>query len=76
MPILFTHLTALDLGWIPGPGQKYADAPKAPCKVTRMTKLAVYYTYASDPKSRGAFCMSRETWDRDYAPNLDPKDAE
>jgi hypothetical protein len=72
-PILFTHLTHLDLDWVPGPGQKYRDAPKAPCRVTRMTKLAVYYTYASATSNRGAFCMSREIWDRDYAPNLVPK---
>lgn len=66
--ILFTHLHHLDLDWKPGPGQKYRDAPKARCKVTRMTSLAVYYSYASEPTNHGAFYMSREEWDRDYAP--------
>lgn len=65
--IAFTHKRLLTPGWTPGPGQRHADAPKAECRVTRMTKLAVYYTYASAPTNRGAFCMTRETWDREYA---------
>ena len=67
-PILFTHLRWLDVDWKPGPGQKYADAPKARMQVTRMTKYAVYYRYAD---GGGKFCMDRATWDRDYAPALD-----
>lgn len=67
-PILFTHLRILDPDWKPGPGQKYADAPKAQMKVTRMTMTTVYYRYASDGSYAGA--MKRETWDRDYAPTI------
>lgn len=68
--ILFTHLRVLDPDWKPEPGQKYADAPKAQMRVTRMTNTTVYYRYA-DGSYAGS--MKRETWDRDYAPNLDPK---
>jgi hypothetical protein len=60
----FTHKHLLTLGWIPGPGQRYGDAPKAECVVTRMTSTAVYYRYAA---TGGRFSMSRATWDRDYA---------
>jgi hypothetical protein len=68
----FLHLHTLDPDWQPGPGQKWRDAPKARMRVTKMTRLAVYYTYANaEPGARGAFSMTRETWDRDYAPNLD-----
>jgi hypothetical protein len=60
----FTHLRTLDPAWQPGPGQRYADAPKARCRVTRMTKTTVYYSYAD---GSGRFSMTREKWDRDYA---------
>lgn len=66
--ITFTHLRFHDMDWKPGPGQTYRDdCPKARCKVTRMTKTWVYWTYANDPNNRGFMKMSREDWDRDYA---------
>lgn len=71
----FHHGHTLDPNWQPGPGEKWRNAPKAKMRVTKMTRLAVYYTYAdAEPGARGAFSMKRETWDRDYAPNLEPKD--
>lgn len=69
--ILFTHLRFLDTTWKPGPGQRYADAPKVQCRVTRMTVTSVYYRHLD---GKGGGCMDREKWDRDYAPNLEPKD--
>lgn len=71
-PTVFRHLTRLDTAWKPGPGEKYADGPKQLMRVTRMTRAAVYYVPADAPAGTHAKdYMSRETWDRDYAPNLD-----
>lgn len=64
----FTHLRILDPAWRPGPGQRYADAPKARMRVTRMTATTVYYTYAdAKPGARSAWKMPRATWDTHYA---------
>lgn len=65
----FTHLRLLDPAWKPGPGQRYADAPKARCRVTRKTATTVYYRYADG--SPGVASMTRETWDQDYAPTIE-----
>lgn len=34
----FTHLHALDPSWNPGPGEKYADGPRAKMVVTRTSR--------------------------------------
>lgn len=73
--ITFTHRHFLDPGWIPGPGQKWRDAPKATMRVTKMTPYAVYYTYA-DSKRGGSLKMARQTWDAEYAPSLLPATTE
>jgi hypothetical protein len=68
-PITFTHKHFLQPGWKPGPGEKYKNGPKALMVVTRVKMYDVFYTYVdATPKqvSRGAFCMSRYQFDRDY----------
>jgi hypothetical protein len=62
----FTHRTLLDLSWTPGPGQKYADAPKAACTVTRVTAGMVWYGYTKAGRSVGGFCSDRAAFERNY----------
>jgi hypothetical protein len=42
---VFIHDTFLDLEWVPGQWQTYADAPKAPMKVFRVDAHTVWYGY-------------------------------
>lgn len=52
----FTHPSMLDPDWMPGPGQRYADAPKARCVVTTVRRGTVWFRYATDPDaSPGTF---------------------
>jgi hypothetical protein len=39
----FVHSRQLDLNWVPGPGQRYADAPNAVMSVTRVSVGRVWY---------------------------------
>lgn len=56
----FTHPTMLDTSWKPGPGQKYADGPKAQCRVTRTRGESVYYAYVtSDGTPGGRFVTTQ-----------------
>lgn len=47
----FTHERMLDTTWRPGPGQKYADAPKVTMVVSRVTRDLVYFKPAGYPKT-------------------------
>jgi hypothetical protein len=42
----FTHDRIVDPDWTPGPGQKWADAPRARMVVTRVAKGSVFFSYA------------------------------
>ena len=46
---IFRHMNKLDPDWTPGPGQKYAGAPKALCRVTKVELGQVYYRIGTDP---------------------------
>ncbi|MGN6575266.1 MAG: hypothetical protein ACTHKG_06240 [Nocardioides sp.] len=66
--LVFTHATHLDMAWKPGPGQRYADAPKVRCVVTRVTGAAVYFQHA-DAQGRpagGKACLPRERFEATY----------
>jgi hypothetical protein len=49
----FTHDRWLDTDWKPGPGEKYKDAPKARCVVTKVTKTNVFYRDVTNPNEVG-----------------------
>lgn len=55
--LTFTHQRWLDQDWVPGPGQKYTDAPKAVCSVTAVREGRVYYTLGADT-TRGRWVAS------------------
>lgn len=46
--MVFRHRRILDPAWKPGPGQRYADAPKAVCRVTRVVAGTVWYGVGAD----------------------------
>ena len=52
----------LDTGWTPGPGQRYADAPKVECEVTKVTPTTVYYR----ADSGGFFCLDRADFEKRF----------
>lgn len=56
---IFRHGRMLDPNWKPGPGQKYADAPKAVCRVTGVRHGAVYFGMGEDA-TRGRYYTSPE----------------
>lgn len=45
---LFLHRRFLDPSFVPGPGERYADAPKAVCRITAVTNGRVYYAVGAD----------------------------
>lgn len=45
---VFRHGRLLDTAWVPGPGQKLADGPKALCRVTAVRRGLVYYGIGAD----------------------------
>lgn len=57
--MVFRHDSLLEPDWRPDikAGEKYADAPKALCRVTSVAKDAVYYAYADAPGG-GVFILS------------------
>lgn len=62
----FTHAQLIEPTWTPGPDEKYRDAPKAVCVVTRATRTWVYYRYKTSPHPNGAFKIDRAAYDRTY----------
>lgn len=62
----FTHTRMLDTSWQPGPGQKYADAPKVRCRVTKVTPTTVYFTDARDRRNKGLFSVARDEFEATY----------
>lgn len=56
----FVHDRLLDTDWKPGPGEKYADAPKALMVITRTTSDQVWYGYfPAHPRSTPRYVMAR-----------------
>lgn len=47
--VLFQHARLLDTGWTPGPGERYADAPPAVCRVTAVRHGRIYYRIGREP---------------------------
>jgi hypothetical protein len=52
---VFTHPVRIDVDWTPGPGQKWADGPKAECIVTAVRGNQVYYKYVAYQNGKAAF---------------------
>jgi hypothetical protein len=63
----FTHATRLDPDWRPGPGQRYADGPKARMRVTRATTTGVWFVYDA-PKPGVPCVMDRAGFEATYVP--------
>lgn len=59
----FTHQTVLDPSWQPGPGQRYADAPKARMVVTRATRTTVWFGFTAH---RGVQRLDRQVFEARY----------
>jgi hypothetical protein len=55
----FRHARQLDVTWQPGPGQRYADAPKATMVVTRVAAGRVWYGL-DEPRPRGSWVERSE----------------
>lgn len=68
----FTHESRLDPDWVPGPGQKYADAPKLRMRVTRVTAGGVYFKAATGT-DRSVF-LNRPTFEARYLPTAEPQE--
>lgn len=64
----FTHKHFLDPNWKPKNGQRFSDCPLARMRVTKTTKMAVYYTYvdAIGPGWR----MARSDFERAYGDQI------
>lgn len=60
----YVHEHFLDTDWVPGPGQKFADAPKARMKVIHVTPTRVTSSFAES--GMGRFTLERETFCRHY----------
>ena len=60
----FTHASMIDPTWTPGPGQRYADGPKARMRVTRATRDTVWFGYAASDS--GGFRLDRATFEARY----------
>ena len=54
----FIHARLLDPEWKPGPGQRYADAPHARCRVTAIRHGSVYYAIADAPRAHAYFPLA------------------
>ena len=65
---VFIHDTFLDPGWIPGPGQKYADAPKATMKVFKVDSFTVWYGYVGD--TRSGWRLARKKFEKRFPNSL------
>jgi hypothetical protein len=48
---VFRHGRLLDTSFVPGPGQRFADAPKVVCRVTRVALGRVYYAVGNETKA-------------------------
>lgn len=57
--VVFRHPSILDPDFKPGPGQRYSDAPKALCRVTRTVGNEVYYGIGADAR-RASYVVSGE----------------
>lgn len=45
---VFRHARLLDVEWTPGPGERYADAPRALCIVTATRGGRIYYRQGTE----------------------------
>lgn len=57
--VRFLHARTLDPEWTPGPGQRYADAPPAECRVTAIRQGRVYYVLPGETRARRYFLADR-----------------
>lgn len=62
----FTHDHLLDPRFVPGPGQRYSDAPKAEMVVTSIRKDTVYYGYTNLGTPRGYWTMDLAKFEEKY----------
>lgn len=62
----FTHTRMLDPRWKPGPGERYADGPKAIMVITRVTKHTIYFKYAHDSERAVPFSLDRRAFELTY----------
>jgi len=61
----FTHRSFVDPEWTPGPGERYADGPRALCEVTRVAGGTVFYRFAS---GSGSWRMDLAQFEGLYGP--------
>ena len=52
---VFRHKSLLDTDWVPGEGQRYADAPKAVCRITAVRQGKVYFGIGADATKAHAY---------------------
>lgn len=57
--VRFLHARRLDTSWTPGPGERYADAPPAVCRVTAVRHGRVYYAVGDETRARAYFPLDR-----------------
>ena len=58
---VFRHQRLLDPSFTPGPGERYADAPKAVCRVTATRGGLVYYAIGADA-TKGRFYVDEPSF--------------
>ena len=51
----FEHARLLDTAWRPGPGERYADAPHAICRVTAVRSGRIYYAIGDQERAHAYF---------------------
>lgn len=56
----FRHKRQLDPAWRPGPGQRYADAPKRELVVSRITRSRVWYKAPETPETVAGWVALRD----------------
>ena len=54
----FVHARLLDPDWRPGPGERYADAPHAVCRVTAVRAGRVYYAIGDGRRAHAYFPLA------------------
>ena len=57
--VLFRHGRILDPAFVPGPGERFADAPKAICRVTAVRRGNVFYAVGDETKAHSVAHFQR-----------------
>lgn len=71
--LTFRHDYFLDPDWVPGSGQRYADAPKAAMIVTHVAGGRVWYGY-DQTVTKGNWVMDLTKFTEQYVLPSQPKD--